>query len=357
MSPREPSPVGFIDVNVKPAIDEISFAGRPFDNILNFRDPDNASNPDRHRLSEELRLASVIDLRSTTEHAIAANRQVAAELNETKEQTMPSSQPGAIMNDEHLVKLPGVRRIMVSLAGWNLEKVLLWRLSWFNLLKAISLLASGYRNAATKLVVEQAMVPRGLKGLAHDTLTASQDEIKELFGYLSDPATYPTLIHCTQGKDRTGLVIILLLLLIGSPGSDDERMKKKENEEAEEEDCNSAVGGELCDVIGTAPGVSSDTDPVTGMETEARKHTGKIPLSAITSDYRMSEDELLPELEERLAEMQVMGLPEEYAKCPVGFTEDVVRFLEEGYGGIQGYLSAAGVPNEVVETVRELLTG
>lgn len=182
------------------------------------------------------------------------------------------------------------------------------------------------------------MVPRGLKGLAHDTLTASQEEIKELFGYLSDPSAYPTLIHCTQGKDRTGLVIILLLLLVGSPGSDEATKKKKK----EEEDNDSEEEEEECDGdIDTVPTVPSDT--------------GKIPLSAISSDYHMSEDELLPELEERLAEMQVMGLPEEFAKCPVGFTEDVVRLLEEGYGGIRGYLKAVGVDDGVVEMVRGLL--
>ncbi|KKZ61001.1 hypothetical protein EMCG_04336 [[Emmonsia] crescens] len=343
MSPREPSPVGFsanIDVSInnsaiiKPSADEISYPGRPFDNIMNFRDVG----------------AYINQLCGTrTEHTIAANRRLASQLSEEEEETTPVSQPQSRTNDEHLIKLPSARRIMLSLAGWNLEKVLLWRLSWFALLKVISLLASGYRNAATKLVVEHTMVPRGLKGLAHDTLTASQEEIKELFGYLSDPSAYPTLIHCTQGKDRTGLVIILLLLLVGSPGSDEatkKKMKKKkeeeEEEEEEEEDNHSEEEEEECGGdIDTVPTVPSDT--------------GKIPLSAISSDYHMSEDELLSELEERLAEMQVMGLPEEFAKCPVGFTEDVVRLLEEGYGGIRGYLRAVGVDDGVVEMVRGLL--
>ncbi|PGH07646.1 hypothetical protein GX51_01655 [Blastomyces parvus] len=359
MSPREPSPRGLnaqIDVALnnntvdnptpKPTtVDETSSPDRPFDNILNLRDPDNASESDRHRFAEDLRLASIIDLRSTTEHNIAANRQLATQLSNGNGESPPDSQPQSTANDEHLVQLPRVRRIMISLTGWNFEKLLLWRLSWFNMLKAITLLASGYRNAATKLVVEQALVPRGLNGLAHDTLTASQEEIKELFGYLGNPAVYPTLIHCTQGKDRTGLVIILLLLLAGSPGRDEGAPKEtKEAEEEEERGDNTNAGGVLED---------GDTDsrgaPVGLLE------TCRIPLSAMTSDYRMSEDELIPELEERLAEMQVMGLPAEYAKCPAEFTEEVVRFLEERYGGIRGYLRAAGVEDGVVETVRGLL--
>jgi protein-tyrosine phosphatase len=34
---------------------------------------------------------------------------------------------------------------------------------------------------------------------------------------LSDPANLPTLIHCTAGKDRTGVAIALLLLALGVP--------------------------------------------------------------------------------------------------------------------------------------------
>jgi protein-tyrosine phosphatase len=34
---------------------------------------------------------------------------------------------------------------------------------------------------------------------------------------LSDPANLPTLIHCTAGKDRTGVAVTLLLLILGVP--------------------------------------------------------------------------------------------------------------------------------------------
>lgn len=34
---------------------------------------------------------------------------------------------------------------------------------------------------------------------------------------LADPANLPTLIHCTAGKDRTGVAVALLLLLLGVP--------------------------------------------------------------------------------------------------------------------------------------------
>ncbi|KAL2375981.1 hypothetical protein RJ035_008165, partial [Blastomyces gilchristii] len=133
MSPREPSPQGLnanVDVAInnktadndtpKPTtVDEISSPDRPFDNVLNLRDVGVHIN----------RLCG-----TRTEHNIAANRQLATQLSNGNAESPPASQPQSIANDEHLVQLPGVRRIMISLAGWNFEKLLLWRLSWFNIL-------------------------------------------------------------------------------------------------------------------------------------------------------------------------------------------------------------------------------
>lgn len=39
--------------------------------------------------------------------------------------------------DEHLVDLPGVRRVLVSLTGKAWERALLWRLDWVNFLYAL----------------------------------------------------------------------------------------------------------------------------------------------------------------------------------------------------------------------------
>lgn len=139
------------------------------------------------------------------------------------------------------------------------------------------------------------MQPRGLTGLAFDTLTHSTHEFLNIFLLLAKPSTYPVLIHCTQGKDRTGLSIILVLL--------------------------------LCD----------------------------IPVKAIDADYRASERELVPEREERVGELTAMGLGEEFARCPEGFVVSVVRFLEDTYGGLRKYLEAIGVSEEMKWAVRREL--
>lgn len=140
------------------------------------------------------------------------------------------------------------------------------------------------------------MRPRGLIGLAEDTLEHSPDEIRLVFDVLADDASYPVLVHCTQGKDRTGLVVLLLLLLMGS-----------------------------------------------------------VPSGAISGDYAKSEGELAVEYEERIEEIRQVGLDEEFARCPDGFTEAVTEYLEKSYGGVRGYLESLGIDDEKLELIRKRL--
>lgn len=153
------------------------------------------------------------------------------------------------------------------------------------------------------------MAPRGLIGLGQDTVDSSTFEMKEVFDILANTTTttkpnpdgdggeeksaYPLLLHCTQGKDRTGLLILLLLLL-----------------------------------------------------------TRSVPDEAISADYVRSEPELVVEAEERLKEMRALGIPEEFLKCPPGFTGALRTYLEERYGGVEGYLALVGIDEEMQERIR-----
>ncbi|KAB8269597.1 protein-tyrosine phosphatase-like protein [Aspergillus minisclerotigenes] len=289
---------------------------RPFDNIINFRDVgrsinrlmgkkvlnegvlfrsarlDDASERDKRRLTDELHIATVIDLRSTTEHQMATAKLHA----ETGTSTPPNNN-----KTDHLFQLPHVRRQLISLTGKAFERSLLWRLDWWNFFKVLALAASGYRNDAVIIVGEQVMSPRGLIGLGLDTLdssTAEMKEIFELFASQNDGAdrTYPALVHCTQGKDRTGLVVLMLLLL-----------------------------------------------------------TGVVSDEAMTADYVRSEPELVVEVEERMKEIRKLGLSEDYTKCPDGFTTEIRRHLEERYGGVDGYLRFVGVEKKKLDVIRETL--
>jgi hypothetical protein len=160
--------------------------------------------------------------------------------------------------------------------------------------KAIGLVTTGYRNDAVRLVCGQVMQPRGLTGLAQDTLDSSMTEMRAVFELLAREESYPTLVHCTQGKDRTGLVVLLMLLLAGDA----------------------------------------------------------VPTEAVVDDYSRSELELVPEFEERIKEIRALGLGEDYTRCPPGFVTDTTEYLRDRYGGVEGYLERIGIDAGMQERIR-----
>ncbi|KAH1430611.1 hypothetical protein KXX32_003874 [Aspergillus fumigatus] len=282
---------------------DLDSADRPFDNIINFRDVgrshpkankqqlDDASERDRRRLADELHISTVLDLRSMTEHQMATRKCRGEDALDPEQPSLPPSEA-----NEHLVEIPGVQRSLISLTGRAFERALLWRLDWYNLIRVLALVASGYRTEAVTIIGQQVMAPRGLIGLGQDTLDSSTAEVREIFELLVSPAAYPVLVHCTQGKDRTGLIVLLLLLLL--------------------------------------PEVSAD---------------------AIAADYVKSEPELVVEFEERMKEIRVLGLNEEYTKCPPEFTQQIRAHLDAKYGGVGGYLTSVGIDREKQELIRQQL--
>lgn len=53
-----------------------------------------------------------------------------------------------------------------------------------------------------------------------ELLLDGEDSVAELLAVLTDPASYPVAIHCSGGKDRTGIVVALLLALLGVSDDD-----------------------------------------------------------------------------------------------------------------------------------------
>ncbi|MCJ1461263.1 hypothetical protein MMC28_011645 [Mycoblastus sanguinarius] len=252
--------------------------------------PDSASPSDRQTLTSTYHVTHILDLRSTTEHIDRAKKRdqkartgsaVASHSNDTA-----SDQPS---------KIPGIAYHEINLNGGAFARALLWRLRWSSLSKLLGLMAMGYRTEAIAILGHEVMAPRGLIGLGIDSLDYGTAEIKDIFALLADTSNYPMLIHCTQGKDRTGLIVILLLLML------------------------------------------------------------EVPLEAINVDYTASEEELLPEMEERMREMRQVGLGEEFAGCPHGFVEAMRKHVEEKYGGVGGYLKKVGVDEEMQRRIREIL--
>lgn len=53
-----------------------------------------------------------------------------------------------------------------------------------------------------------------------DLCSLARDSIMEALAILTDPVAYPAVIHCSLGKDRTGVLVALLLRALGVPTRD-----------------------------------------------------------------------------------------------------------------------------------------
>ena len=59
-------------------------------------------------------------------------------------------------------------------------------------------MALGYRMEAISIICTEVMQPRGLTGLAFDTLTHSAKEVGEIVNLLANKDNFPMMIHCTR---------------------------------------------------------------------------------------------------------------------------------------------------------------
>ncbi|EXM07766.1 hypothetical protein FOIG_02706 [Fusarium odoratissimum NRRL 54006] len=190
------------------------------ENVLNFRDvgktvndflgtrrireglfyrsarPDDATLSDRQLIRDELGIKMVIDLRTKTEHLNQAQRR--------KEQ---SNIPALVKSNEALaepLQISGLDYRQVKITGRPFELFLLSQLSWWDFFRVVFLFVCGYRTEAINILGQQVMIPRGLVGLGLDTIDQSTREIREALSLYANRAALPSIVHCTQGKDRTG---------------------------------------------------------------------------------------------------------------------------------------------------------
>ncbi|KAK7522150.1 protein-tyrosine phosphatase-like protein [Phyllosticta citriasiana] len=272
-----------------------------FEKLLNFRDvtsllskpcklksgmifrsarPDETTPADQQLLTSHYGIRSVIDLRSPTEHA---------------QQLSKLSPDGS----RPLAALPTVRGASyhhVNLNGNGFTRALTASLSWPAYLYLLSLYTLGYRADTVRFMADRVMNPLGVPGLMLLTLRASAAAVGSAFtDVLQRPDAYPVLLHCTQGKDRTGLMVMLVLFLLGE-------------------------------------------DP-----------------AGVKRDYEASADGLASEREQRVREIREIGLMEEWADVWVGLVEEVDAWLKSEWGGVEGYLDYAGVSREVQERVKRIL--
>ncbi|KAF2259190.1 hypothetical protein CC78DRAFT_537298 [Lojkania enalia] len=249
--------------------------------------PDEASTQDRRRLVEEYGVRSIIDLRTKTEHIEQAQkwdakiRSSAALFQSNEEAAEP-------------LKIPGITYHEINFNGSAFSRMLISKLSWWEFSKLMALMAFGYRLEGIRVLAPH-LEAMGLEGLAIESLEACKYEVKQIFDVLSQEEKWPIMIHCTQGKDRTGLVIMLILFLLG------------------------------------------------------------VDSGAVEADYLLSGPELEPEKAERMKEISSTGLSEHFTTCPPDLVAKVNKHLHQKYGGVDRYLLEAQVTTQMQENVREIL--
>jgi protein-tyrosine phosphatase len=150
--------------------------------------------------------------------------------------------------------------------------------------RLIFLMIFGYRIDAIRIIGQEVMLPRGLVGLAIDTMDQAGEAMAEALRVFIEPGVSGSgiLVHCTQGKDRTGIIIAMVLMILD------------------------------------------------------------VPPEAISHDYLLTQKALVTDREARVAEIREIGLTPEWGDCAPDFVEKVKGHLVNKYGGVDAYLETIG---------------
>ncbi|KAJ3020364.1 hypothetical protein HKX48_000893 [Thoreauomyces humboldtii] len=109
-------------------------------------------------------------------------------------------------------------RFSIEFAGEEFRNEAVWRpLSMWQKCKVVALMAAQQKPAAVYLIGQEFISPQGLIGLYRNFADFCGSEIVRALKLLAIPSHFPVLVHCTQGKDRTGLVIAMALHCAGAP--------------------------------------------------------------------------------------------------------------------------------------------
>ncbi|CAK1368274.1 hypothetical protein CB0940_11056 [Cercospora beticola] len=266
--------------------------------LLRSAAPDDATPNDRNLLASELGLQTIIDLRSDTEHreVIKKNALRVPPVPDPPVKEHPAQDGINHTAPQDPARIPGVKYELINFNGSAYTRHLIWQLSYFNIAKLLTWYTLGYSNDAISIIATNVMQKRGLVGLAQDSLHLCKAEVRLVFDVLASKESYPLLVHCTQGKDRTGLVILLVLMLLG------------------------------------------------------------VDHAAIEKDYMLSEQGLALDRDKRVEAITKVGFPDEFADCAKDWAQTVIATIEKEHGGIEKYLTSCEVDVAQQKQVRESLS-
>ncbi|KAF4120176.1 tyrosine serine protein phosphatase [Geosmithia morbida] len=246
---------------------------------------DDATPHDRHLILHDLGITNVVDLRTKSEQIVQERKHKAkAAATALSEQTMIEP-----------LHIQGIQYHEIKVIGRRYERHLLSQLSWWNYIEFLFLYILGFRQHAIRIIGQQVLTPNGLFGIARGVMEHSGAEIRDVLTLYASPSTLPSIVHCTLGKDRTGLVCALVLMILG------------------------------------------------------------LPHRAIEHDYFLTDSHLRDQREARAHENEMVGLPREWAGTDKNMIVDIQTHLDTTYGGLDKYLDGIGFTKADRQLVRDTL--
>ncbi|KAK7446385.1 hypothetical protein VKT23_014590 [Stygiomarasmius scandens] len=248
---------------------------------------DDATPTDVEKLISEYGPTTVIDLRTKSEHI----KQAQTRQGKSHHQAVVDVK----LHTDALVDKGSWDTVYINFVGRKFELNMLKQLKWWQIIWFLILMLFQFRMSAIRILGRNVLGPKGLLGLSKDSLRFCQNEILQTLEVMTDFKAYPILIHCTQGKDRSGLVVMLVLFAIG------------------------------------------------------------VPLEAVRAEYALSNQGLEPIRESMIKEVEEIGMNADYTKAPEEVVDTVWNFLQEEYGGVDNYLDSIGFEEQKRRQLRKYL--
>ncbi|PHH53137.1 hypothetical protein CFIMG_000744RA [Ceratocystis fimbriata CBS 114723] len=193
------------------------------------------------------------------------------------------------------LQIAHVEHVRISMPSRRYKLQIVWQLSFLDILSLIWIAISAGIMQAKEFIIRKVVVPLGLSRLTINGIGYSHPELAAAIRTLIRQPAVPVLVHCAQGKDRTGLVIALVLMLL---------------------DC---------------------------------------PRAAIEHDYHLSDKEITIERAETLAYLRQKGLTQDFARTVNGLIKELEEHLDVHYGGVSGFANKVGITDSEMEELKELL--
>ncbi|KAH8809649.1 protein-tyrosine phosphatase-like protein [Flagelloscypha sp. PMI_526] len=239
---------------------------------------DDATEKDIQRLRDTYGIRTIVDLRSETEgkHPLGLKKTYPS----AKTSPQPPRHKGVLLPPPQDSKQSECHSYYVNFTGKKFRSKAAWGpLPLKYKLKVIGLVLIGQKRKAPKTIGRKVLQAKGLIGLYKAFVDYCQDEIGQTLRILCEESNYPILVHCTQGKDRTGLIIALAL--------------------------------SICDV----------------------------PRPRIISDFAITQSALQPHRQDMIQEMAQNGLDESFVDAPPEVLEETLAYIDSNYGSVKDYLT------------------